>query len=84
VLFAKDHAEERGLAVAVPAYEPNALTGIYGKADAVEERLLAVGFLYIRYLEHKYSFQTPPGRQVTQPRIIHHERLSGNGFLKVF
>ena len=55
VLFAQDHSEERGFAVAVPAHEPHALAGVYGEADAVKKRLLAVGFFDVRDLKHFFS-----------------------------
>jgi hypothetical protein len=51
----KDHAEERGFAVAVPPHEPHTLARVYGKADAVEERLLSVRFFYVRDLKHGSS-----------------------------
>ncbi len=52
VFLTKDHAEERGLAVAVPAHESHALARVYRKADAVEQHLLAERFFDIRGLEH--------------------------------
>ena len=52
MLFPEDHAEERGFAVTVPPDETDTLAGIDGEADAVEQRLLAVGFFYVRDLEH--------------------------------
>jgi hypothetical protein len=38
--------------VAVPADKSDALARIDRKADAVEEQLLAIGFFYVRDLEH--------------------------------
>jgi hypothetical protein len=57
VLFAQDHAEERGFSVAVPPHETDSFARVYGKADAVEKHLLSVGFFDIRDLEHVLSLR---------------------------
>jgi hypothetical protein len=55
VFFPEDHAEECGLAVAVPADKAYSFAGIHGKADAVKQNLLAVGFFDIRDLKHSFK-----------------------------
>ena len=69
VLFVQDHAEERGFAVAVPADQPDPLARIDGKADAVEQELLAVGFFDVRDLEHSSSLNLPCSMK--QNAILH-------------